>query len=67
MKTPQNVHAVAALCGPKYDKERSPKLINNVGVGGMWIEKLLGYLMCIKFTLDRNRKIWSLNQSWQYY
>jgi len=36
---------------PKYDKERS-KLIKNVGVGGMWIEKLLGNLKFIKFTLD---------------
>jgi len=36
---------------PKYDKERS-KLIKNVGVGGMWIEKLLGYPKFIKLTLD---------------
>ena len=36
---------------PKYDKERS-KLIKNVGVGGMWIEKLLGYSKFIKFTLE---------------
>ena len=36
---------------PKYDKERD-KLIKNVGVGGMWIEKLLGYPKFIKFTLD---------------
>ena len=36
---------------PKYDKERS-KLIKNVGVGGMWMEKLLGHPKFIKFTLD---------------
>jgi len=36
---------------PKYDKERS-KLIKNVGVGGMWIEKLLGNPKFIEFTLD---------------
>jgi hypothetical protein len=36
---------------PKYDKERS-KLIMNVGVGGIWIEKLLGYPKFIKLTLD---------------
>ncbi len=36
---------------PKYDKERS-KLIKNVGVGGMWTEKLLNYAKFFKFTLD---------------
>ena len=36
---------------PKYDKERA-KLIKNVGVGGMWIEKLLSYPKFIQFTLD---------------
>src|SRR5271169_4727993 len=35
----------------KYDKERS-KLIKNVGIGRMWIEKLLGYPKFIKLTLD---------------
>ena len=36
---------------PKYHKERS-KLIKNIGVGGIWLKKLLGYSKFIKFTLE---------------
>jgi len=36
---------------PLFDKERS-KLMKKVGIGGMWVEKLLGYPKFIPFTLD---------------
>jgi hypothetical protein len=35
---------------PLYDKERA-KLMKKVGIGGMWVEKLLGYPKFIPFTL----------------
>ena len=35
----------------KYDKQRS-RLVRKVGVGGMWMEKLLGYQSMIRHTLE---------------
>jgi len=36
---------------PRYDRQRA-KLVKKVGVGGMWIEKLLGYPRMIRSTLE---------------
>jgi hypothetical protein len=36
---------------PKYDRQRH-KLIKNVGIGGMWVEKLLGNTSSVKHTLE---------------
>ena len=36
---------------PKYDQQRS-KLMRGVGVGGMWIDKLLGDINLVKHTLE---------------
>jgi hypothetical protein len=35
---------------PLYDKERA-KLMKEVSIGGMWVEKLLGHPTFIPFTL----------------
>jgi hypothetical protein len=36
---------------PKYERQRA-KLMKKAGIGGMWIEKLLGYPEIIRHTLE---------------
>ena len=45
----ENVEHYLLNC-PTYDEQRA-KLTKKVGLGGMWIEKLLGYPEFIKHTL----------------
>jgi len=39
---------------PKYDRQRH-KLIKNVGIGGMWVEKLLGDTSRVKTRWNTSR------------
>jgi len=52
LQTPPDANAEteALLNCPTYDEQRA-KLTKKVGIGGTWIEKLLGYPELIKHTL----------------
>jgi len=49
-KTIETVQHYLLQC-PRYDRQRA-KLLKKVGVGGMWIEKLLGYPKLVNHTLE---------------
>jgi len=44
----------------KYDRQRH-KLIKNIGIGGMWVEKLLSDRSRAEHTLEYNRNMKKFN------
>jgi hypothetical protein len=46
----ENVEHFLLHCS-RYDRQRS-RLVKKVGVGGMWIEKLLGYQSMVRHTME---------------
>jgi len=46
----ENVEHFLIHC-PKYDRQRAT-LMKEVGIGGMWVEKLLGYSKFVTHTLE---------------
>ena len=49
-KTIETVQHYLLQC-PRYDRQRA-SLVKKAGVGGMWVEKLLGYPKLVNHTLE---------------